>query len=83
MASDRGHLARQAVMPPQVRTVRQALVVYFDYEVREAAGDGLARFGFKFEDPLVIAIDFKLRPGGQHAIALDAMDHGPADLFGA
>ena len=67
---NRRHLARHAVMAPQVGTVRDALVVDLNDAVGRAAVERT-----EFDNSLVIAIDAKLRAARQHAVALDAVDH--------
>ena len=80
LPGDRRHLARHAVMAPQVRPVRDGLVVDLDDAVRQAARQRRARpanpSSMMPEWSLLIPSSAR---AGQHAVALDAVDDLLAD----
>src|SRR6476646_7312363 len=66
-------------MAPQVRPVRNRLVIDFNDAIGRAAGQGRAGLALQFEDSCSVLIDSQLRAAGQHAIAPHAMNGLDAD----
>ncbi len=75
LPEDGGHFAGHAVMAPQVGAVGDGLVVDLDDAVGAAAGDGAPGAASSSTMPAVIAIDAEFGAAGEHAVALDAVDH--------
>jgi len=78
-AEDGGHLARHAKMAPQIRPVRDGLVIDFDDAIGGASGDRFTHGRIQLHDSGVVAVDAELGGRRQHPVALDALDGLSAD----
>ena len=75
LSGDRRDLARHSVMAPQIGPVGDGLVVDLDRAIDQAAGKRRPDLRLQLDYARMILVDAQFRRAGEHAVALDAIDH--------